>query len=110
MQQIIGLKEFKKNPDVYAKKAKAGHSFIVVKQSKPMFRISSPIFPDLLVPEADLDEVDGKGWKTVLDFTKIKKGGVPFEEVIQASKFLDNEQNAKIVKKTSGKRQARYNS
>lgn len=103
MQQIIGLKELKKNPDAFAKKVRAGHSFIVVKQSKPMFRISSPI-----IPEVDLDEVDGKGWKTVIDFRKIRKGGVPFEEVIKASRALDNEQNTKALKKTSAKRPSRH--
>ena len=39
MQQIIGLKDFKQNPDAYAKKVHQGHSFIVVKQSKPLFKI-----------------------------------------------------------------------
>lgn len=102
MQQIIGLKDFKQNPDAYAKKVHQGHSFIVVKQSKPMFRISSPVIAD--IPEVDLDEADGKNWKTVINFTKIRKGGVPFEEVIKA---IENEQNAKIYKKTSGQRSAR---
>jgi hypothetical protein len=99
MQQIIGLKELKQNPDVYAKKVHQGHSFIVVKQSKPMFRISSPVIPD--VPEIDLDEADGKGWKTIIDFTKIRKGGVPIEQVAEATSALRKYgQNTKSHRKT----------
>jgi hypothetical protein len=107
MQQIIGLKEFKLNPDTYAKKVHQGHSFIVVKQSKPMFRISSPAIQE--IPEIDLDESDGKRWETIIDFTKIHKDGVPFEAVIKASQALDNGQNSKIIKKTSAKRPSRHN-
>ena len=106
MQQIIGLKDLKQNPDAYAKKVHQGHSFIVVKQSKPLFRISSPVIPD--VPEIDLDEADGKGWKTVIDFTKTRKGGVSFEEIIKASQALDNGQNPKIIKKAPAKRPSRH--
>lgn len=103
MNQIIGLKELKANIGAYAKKAQAGHSFIVVKQSKPLFRISSPVIPDF--KEASLEEADGKGWKTILDFRKIKPRGVRFEEVIKA---IENEQNAKIYKKIGRKRPANH--
>lgn len=99
MQQIIGLKDLKQNSDAYAKKVHQGHSFIVVKQSKPLFRISSPVFPE--IPEVDLDEADGKEWKTVIDFTKIRKGGVPVEEVVKAIENLNkNEQTGKSHRKT----------
>lgn len=98
MNQIIGLKEFNKNSDLYAQRVKKGQSFIVVKQSKPMFRISSPVFSVPDVPEMSLEEADGPGWKTVIDFTKIKKGGVPAEEVLQALKNI-NESNRKKSKK-----------
>ncbi|KKW09395.1 MAG: hypothetical protein UY44_C0002G0035 [Candidatus Kaiserbacteria bacterium GW2011_GWA2_49_19] len=30
----------------------------------------------------DLEDLDGPGWKTLVDFTKIKKGGVPIDDVI----------------------------
>lgn len=99
MQQIIGLKDLKQNSDAYAKKVHQGHSFIVVKQSKPMFRISSPVI--LEIPEVDLDEVDGKGWETVIDFTKIRKGGVPVEEVVKSIENLKKyEQSRQSHRKT----------
>ena len=100
MQQIIGFKELKENVGVFAKKTQAGHSFIVVKQSKPLFKISRPVFE-----EEDLQ--DEANWKTVIDFTKIRKGGVTFEEVIKASEVLDHEQNSKTFKKTASKRPLR---
>ncbi len=96
MQQIIGFKELKANVGLFAKKAQAGHSFIVVKQSKPLFKISRPVFE-----EEDLE--NESDWETVIDFTKIHKGGVPFEAVIKASEALDNEQNSKALKKTASK-------
>ena len=46
-----------------------GRSFIVVKRSKPLFKISS------------IDEDDGL-WETVIDFTRLKKGGIPAEELL----------------------------
>jgi hypothetical protein len=102
MQQIIGLKDLKQNPDAYAKKVHQGHSFIVVKQSKPMFRISSPVIPD--VREIDLDEEDGKGWKTVIDFTKIRKGGVPVEEVVKSIENLKKHEQSRQGHRKATKR------
>ncbi len=54
----------------YATKVARGESFIVVKQSKPLFRITP------------VDEEEN--WETLIDFTKIKKGGVPVEEILGA--------------------------
>ncbi len=53
----------------YASRVEKGESFIVVKKSKPLFKISS------------LDE-DEWLWETVVDFTKIKKGGIPAKELL----------------------------
>jgi hypothetical protein len=41
----------------------------VVKKSKPVFRISPP-------------EDDADLWEPVIDFTKIKKGGVPIVDLL----------------------------
>ncbi len=65
---IIGLKEFRNNVGAYTRKIDAGQSFIIVKKSKPVFKIS-PV---------DEDEV----WETIIDFTGIKKGGVIIEDII----------------------------
>jgi len=78
---IIGLKELRDNVDTYIAAVKKGKKFTVFRHSKPVFSISSPE-----EAEYDLDELDGPGWKTVIDFTKIRKGGVPVEEVIESIK------------------------
>ena len=65
---IVGLKELRENMEKYASLIKKGKSFIVVKRSKPLFKISS------------IDEDDGL-WETVIDFTKLRKGGIPAEEL-----------------------------
>ncbi len=66
---IVGLKELRENMEKYASLIKKGKSFIVVKRSKPLFKISS------------IDEDDGL-WETVIDFTKIRKSGIPAEELL----------------------------
>ena len=66
---IVGLKELRENMEKYASLIKKGRSFIVVKRSKPLFKISS------------IDEDDGL-WETVIDFTRLKKGGIPAEELL----------------------------
>lgn len=74
---IIGIKELRDNVDTYIDAVKKGKSFTVFRHSKPVFAIVPPS-----EVEYDLEELDGPGWKTLIDFTKIKKGGVPVEEVI----------------------------
>ena len=66
MDKIIGLKEFRNNVDTYTKKISQGQSFVVVKRSKPVFKLSP---------------IDGE-WEEVIDFTKIKKGGVKIKELL----------------------------
>jgi len=66
---ILGLKELRENMQKYASLVGRGKSFIVVKKSKPLFKISS------------IDEDDGL-WETVIDFTKLRKGGISAEELL----------------------------
>jgi len=68
-QSIVGLKELRENIETYIEAVAKGRSFIVVRKSKPVFRMSS------------LDEDEGL-WETVIDFTKIKKGGVHIDEIL----------------------------
>jgi antitoxin (DNA-binding transcriptional repressor) of toxin-antitoxin stability system len=68
MKTIIGLRELREHMEVYEKKIQQGHSFIVLKRSRPIFKIS-PV---------DTDEQ----WEAVIDFTKIKKGGVDIRDVL----------------------------
>lgn len=68
MENLIALKDLRLNMEKYATEVKAGKSFIVLKQSKPLFKIS-PV------------EESGE-WEEVVDFTKIKKGGVNLDELL----------------------------
>ncbi|MFH0859077.1 MAG: type II toxin-antitoxin system prevent-host-death family antitoxin [Patescibacteria group bacterium] len=69
VQPIIGLKELRENINIYINAVKKGRSFIVVKKSKPVFKISS-------LAEAD------ESWESVIDFTKIKKGGIDIHQLL----------------------------
>jgi antitoxin (DNA-binding transcriptional repressor) of toxin-antitoxin stability system len=69
MDKAIPLKELEDNVSLYASRVERGESFVVVKRSKPIFRMS-PI---------------GAGeekWEAVVDFTKIRKGGVDLSDLI----------------------------
>ncbi len=75
---IIGLKDLRLNADKYIDAVACGRSFTVVRRSKPIFNI---------IP---VDEWGDEGkWETVVDFTKIKKGGVKAEEVLASLKRLE---------------------
>ena len=68
---IVGVKELRRNLDEYITQVDKGKTFVVFRRSKPVFKITP------VTPEEDM-------WETVIDFTKIKKGGVPLGEVRQA--------------------------
>lgn len=74
MDQIINLKDLRENVAAYAKRIEKGHSFLVMKRSRPLFRISSP--------------KNEEGWETVIDFTKFRKGGIPASDVLKMLKGL----------------------
>lgn len=73
MDTIINLKELRENVAGYAKRVKKGDSFIVMKRSKPLFRIAP---------------VEEEGWETLIDFTKFRKGGIPASELIRILESL----------------------
>lgn len=68
-KSIVGLKELRNNIEVYIQKIRKGESFTIVRRSQPVFRVSPP-------------EEDENLWETVVDFTKIKKGGVHIDDLI----------------------------
>jgi prevent-host-death family protein len=68
---IIGLKDLRENTQEYIEAVSKGQSFMVVRKSKPVLRISSPI-----------DEDSQELWETIVDFTKIRKGGIPIDELL----------------------------
>ncbi|HLD86222.1 MAG TPA: type II toxin-antitoxin system prevent-host-death family antitoxin [Patescibacteria group bacterium] len=67
--KIVGLKELRQDPGRYANLVKQGQSFLVVKRSKPLFRLS-PV------------EAEDELWEEAVDFTKIKRGGVAINELL----------------------------
>ena len=67
-KNIVGLKELRENINHYISQVEKGKSFVVVRKSKPVFRISQA------------EEEDN--WETVVDFTKIQKGGIHLKEVL----------------------------
>jgi len=69
MDKIIGLKDLRENLPAYAEKIKRGNCFVVVKRSTPLFRI------------CPIDE-DESLWEDIIDFTKIKKGGIEVNELL----------------------------
>lgn len=70
MSNIIGLKELRQRMPLFAKKVQQGQSFIIVKQSKPLFKIT-PLGQE------------SEEWEEVVDFTTIKKGGVKLAELLK---------------------------
>ena len=74
-KNIVGLKELRENMDSYISGVQKGKSFIVVRRSKPVLKISSP----------QEDEV----WERVADFTAIKKSGVSARDILKALRQLN---------------------
>jgi len=68
MDRIIGLKEFRNSFDTTIKHVNRGYKFIVLRRGKPVFEVS-PVGPNM--------------WEEVIDFTKIKKGGVNIKELLK---------------------------
>ncbi|TSC93817.1 MAG: hypothetical protein CEN91_113 [Candidatus Berkelbacteria bacterium Licking1014_85] len=68
MNQIIGLKNLRENTKIYIDAIEKGASFIVLQRSKPIFKIT-PIDTE-------------SNWKEMIDFTKIKKGGVEIKQLL----------------------------
>jgi antitoxin (DNA-binding transcriptional repressor) of toxin-antitoxin stability system len=77
MSNIIGLKEFRENTENYINDLKKGKSFVVVRKSKPVFKLS-PV---------DVWGDDGM-WEKVIDFKKIQKDGVELSEIIKSLKRI----------------------
>ena len=88
---IIGLKELRENTGGYIKQVKLGRSFLVMRRSKPVFRVEP------------VDEWGDEGqWETVVDFTKIRKSGEPIKAVLKALKSI-REQDRKASSETDAR-------
>ena len=69
-KSIVGLKELRTNMENYISKIEKGRSFVIVRKSKPIFKIVSPDSEDQ--------------WETVANFTKISKRGVDAKKILKA--------------------------
>ena len=67
MQKLLTLNELRTNMQTYIEKVAKGASYTVYRKSKPIFTISP---------------VEESSWETVVDFTKIKKGGVEINDLL----------------------------
>ncbi len=72
---IVGLKELRQNIENYITQVKKGKSFIVVRRSKPVLKISSPEEEEL--------------WESVVDFTRINKNGVDARRILKELRKLN---------------------
>ena len=68
MVKIVGLKELRENMDKYVRDVGIGNDYVVVRRSKPLFRMVAPL--------------EDENWETVVDFTKVKKGGVSIKDLL----------------------------
>lgn len=68
MENIVTLKNLRENMQDYAQKVQKGYSFIVFKRSKPLFKISP---------------IEIGAWEEVIDFTKLKKGGINLKDLLK---------------------------
>ena len=69
MDNLIGLKKLRQYTERYITEVQKGKSFIVVRRSKPIFRLSPP------------DEETGQ-WERVIDFTTIRRGGASLKDLL----------------------------
>lgn len=69
--KVIGLKELRMNAEKYIKMVQKGASFLVIRRSKPIFK---------LIP---VDEWGDDGvWENVASFSDRNEGGMPIGEFL----------------------------
>lgn len=79
-EKIIGLKELRENIAKYAKELQPGQPIIVVKRSKPLFKLT----------HVD-DDDDESNWETLIDFRAIPgyENGIDAEELLMRLRQID---------------------
>jgi prevent-host-death family protein len=88
MSSIIGLKELRENTGRYIAATERGHSFTVVRRSRPVFK---------MIP---VDKWGDEGqWETVLDLTKGKYKNMTAGELLTRFREIDARQTRKVSKK-----------
>lgn len=69
-ENILAFKDFRLNAPKYLKQVAEGKSFLVIKRSRPAFRIEP------------VNEI----WETIGDFSKMPGGGVSIDVLLKALK------------------------
>ena len=67
MNNIVGLKELRQNLEQYVHLVEQGKSVLVVRRSKPLFRMAP---------------VEEEEWEEVINFTTVKRGGASIKELL----------------------------
>ena len=81
MTKTISIKDFRNNISSIADKAEKGQEFIVMRHSKPAFKIT---------PIQIQDDDDG-AWETIVDFTDGgKTNGVKAQDILKVMKKLNS--------------------
>ncbi|MBI2450745.1 MAG: hypothetical protein HYV52_00180 [Parcubacteria group bacterium] len=75
MENTIGLKELREKMEVWINQIQKGKSFMVVRKSKPIFRI--------IPPETE------EQWETIVDFTTINKNGLSANKILKELRKLN---------------------
>ena len=68
--QAIGFKDLRENAEKYIAAVRRGKRFLVMRKSEQLFAITSP---------DDTEDV----WETIIDFTKIKRGGIKLDDILK---------------------------
>jgi len=76
MDKMIGLRDLRENTDNYIKKVSRGESFVVYKRLKPVFKITPP---------------EDDQWEELIDFTKLKKGGIEIKDLLSRLKWIKSQ-------------------
>ncbi len=75
MEKIIGLKEFREDVQKVAEAVAKGNEYVVVKRSRPLFRIvPTQQVPALRLPSSEID-----AWRKLAGSLKGRKGPDPLK-------------------------------
>lgn len=85
----VGLREFRENTGKYIAALKKGKKFTIFKHSKPVFAVVP-----IQEVEYDLDELDGPGWKTLINFPN--KESITIDDFMMALERRAHGQDTKI--------------
>ena len=73
--KYVGLRELRENMNAYIEAVKKGKSFVVLRKSKPVFKITP------------VDEWGDEGeWEIIADFREIDPKGISIDDAIKALK------------------------